>query len=63
MSKDAKYSILLWVGAIVVVVVVAFDLLPAFEFPSWFGVLAFGVMAIDVITGLVSRLRKRREDQ
>ena len=62
MSKDTRNSILLWAVAIVVVVVVAIDLLPDFEFPAWVLPVAFAVMAIDVIRGLVIRSRRNRAD-
>jgi hypothetical protein len=62
MSKDTRNSILLWAGAIVVVVVVAIDLLSGFEFPSWVLPVAFAVMAVDVIRGLVVRLHRNRAD-
>jgi len=62
MSNDARNSILLWAAAIVAVVVVAFDLFPDLEFPSWVLPVAFAVMAVDVIRGLVIRLRRDRDD-
>ena len=62
MSKDAKNSILLWVGAIVVVVVIAFDLLPDFEFPSWVLPVALAVMAMDLVWSVASRVRRKRAD-
>ena len=62
MSKDVKNSILLWVGALVVVAVVSFDLLPQFDIPSWVLPVAFAVMGIDVIWSIVTRLRRNRVD-